>query len=118
LPGLRGGRAWALSNDLPNQISNFGGEHASWGPLLTTNYGFDTRIHNFASTSAANPCGYPPTLNSPNAAAGSCRPPRSTAVRAQHAVQQGCSPGYRRRQIALRADRRKVRCALAPTRLP
>ena len=47
----------ALSNDLPNQISNFGGEQAAWGPLLTTNYGFDTRIHNFASTPAANPCG-------------------------------------------------------------
>jgi len=55
--GLRGGCAWALSNDLPNQISNFGGEQAAWGPLLTTNYGFDTRIHNFASTPAANPCG-------------------------------------------------------------
>jgi len=57
VPGLRGGCAWALSNDLPNQISNFGGEKAAWGPLLTVNYGFDTRIHNFASTPAANPCG-------------------------------------------------------------
>ena len=66
-PALRGGpdglihslidSAWALSNDLPNQISNFGGEQAAWGPLLITNYGFDTRIHNFASTPAANPCG-------------------------------------------------------------
>ena len=50
--GLRGGCAWALSNDLPNQISNFGGEQAAWGPLLTTNYGFDTRIHNFARARA------------------------------------------------------------------
>jgi hypothetical protein len=57
VPGFRGGCAWALSNDLPNQISNFGGEQAAWGPLLVTNYGFDTRIHNFASTPAANPCG-------------------------------------------------------------
>ena len=57
VPGLRGDCAWALSNDLPNQITNFGGEQAAWGPQLVTNYSFDTRIHNFASTPAANPCG-------------------------------------------------------------
>ena len=56
VPGLRGSCAWALSNDLPNQITNFGGEQAAWGSLLVTGYGFDTRIHNFASTPAANPC--------------------------------------------------------------
>jgi len=57
VPSLRGGCAWALSNDLPNQITNFGGEQAAWGPLLLVNYGFDKRFHNFASKPAANPCG-------------------------------------------------------------
>jgi hypothetical protein len=57
VPGFRGRCAWALSNDLPNQITNFGGEKKAWGPLLLTNYGFDKRIHNFASRPAANPCG-------------------------------------------------------------
>jgi hypothetical protein len=47
--------AWGLTNDMPNQISNFGGEQAGWGPLETTNYGFDVRIHNFART-IPNPC--------------------------------------------------------------
>src|SRR5215467_3302206 len=42
---------------------------------------------------------------------------RRTAVRAQHAAQQGCSPGYRQQQIAPRAGRREV--LLAPhQRLP
>jgi hypothetical protein len=49
--------AWALSNDLPNQISNFGGMRQAWGPLELTNYGFDKRYHNFARTlSGGNPC--------------------------------------------------------------
>lgn len=48
--------AWALSNNLPNQISNFGGEQAGWGPLELTNYGFDKRYHNFARTLNNNPC--------------------------------------------------------------
>jgi len=56
VPSLRGGCAWALSNDLPNQITNFGGEQAAWGSLLLTDYGFDKRFHNFASQPAANPC--------------------------------------------------------------
>jgi hypothetical protein len=47
--------AWAPSNDLPNQLSNFGGEQAAWGPLELTDYGFDKRIHNFART-IVNPC--------------------------------------------------------------
>jgi len=47
--------AWAMSNDLPNQISNFGGEQAAWGPLELTDYGFDKRYHNFANQ-IANPC--------------------------------------------------------------
>jgi len=54
--GLRGGCAWALSDDLPNQITNFGGEQAAFGSILLTDYGFDKRFHNFASTPAANPC--------------------------------------------------------------
>jgi hypothetical protein len=46
---------WAMSNDLPNQISNFGGEVAAWGPLELTDYGFDMRYHNFARQ-ITNPC--------------------------------------------------------------
>jgi len=47
--------AWTISDDLPNQINNFGGEQAAWGPLELTNYGFDLRYHNFAN-GLANPC--------------------------------------------------------------
>jgi hypothetical protein len=47
--------AWALTNDIPGQISNFGGEQAAWGPLELTNYGFDLRYHNFAHV-IGNPC--------------------------------------------------------------
>jgi hypothetical protein len=47
--------AWAISNDLPNQLRNFGGEKAAWGPLELTNYGFDKRYHNFARQ-ITNPC--------------------------------------------------------------
>jgi hypothetical protein len=51
-----GGRcAWGLTNDMPNQISNFGGEQAGWGPIELTDYGFDKRFHNFAR-SIINPC--------------------------------------------------------------
>jgi hypothetical protein len=55
LANAGGGCAWAMSNDLPNQISNFGGEQAAWGPLELTDYGFDQRYHNFANT-ISNPC--------------------------------------------------------------
>jgi hypothetical protein len=56
LANIGGGKcAWAASNDLPNQISNFGGEQAAWGPLELTDYGFDLRYHNFANT-ISNPC--------------------------------------------------------------
>jgi hypothetical protein len=48
--------AWGLTNDMPGQLDNFGGERAAWGPLETTDYGFDTRIHNFARTLPGNPC--------------------------------------------------------------
>ena len=49
--------AWALSNNLPNQISNFGGMRQGWGPLELTDYGFDQRYHNFARTlTGGNPC--------------------------------------------------------------
>jgi hypothetical protein len=47
--------AWALTDDIRGQISNFGGERAAWGPLERTDYGFDTRIHNYART-ILNPC--------------------------------------------------------------
>jgi len=47
--------AWGLTNDMPNQISNFGGEQAAWGPLELTNYGFDLRFHNFSHV-ITNPC--------------------------------------------------------------
>jgi hypothetical protein len=47
--------AWGLTNDMPNQLNNFGGEQAAWGPLEVTNYGFDTRIHNYARK-LPNPC--------------------------------------------------------------
>jgi hypothetical protein len=57
VPSIGGnGCAWALSNDVPNQISNFGGEQAAWEPLQLTNYGFDKRYHNFARTLGGNPC--------------------------------------------------------------
>jgi len=36
--------AWALTIDIPGQLSNFGGEQAAWGPLELTNYGFDLDI--------------------------------------------------------------------------
>jgi hypothetical protein len=54
LPGS-GACSWALTNDMPNQISNFGGEVAAWGPLELTNYGFDKRFHNYARR-IDNPC--------------------------------------------------------------
>ena len=48
--------AWALTDDgVPGTLDNFGGEQAAWGPLETTDYGFDVRIHNFART-IDNPC--------------------------------------------------------------
>jgi hypothetical protein len=47
--------AWTLSNNLPNQLRNFGGEQTAWGPLELTNYGFDKRYHNFARL-ITNPC--------------------------------------------------------------
>ena len=55
-PAVMGGRcSWGLTNDIPGQISNFGGEAAAWGPLKKTDYGFDVRIHNYARA-IANPC--------------------------------------------------------------
>ena len=56
-PSSLGSCSWALTDDgVHNQISNFGGEQAGWGPLEVTNYGFDIRIHNFARTLPRNPC--------------------------------------------------------------
>ena len=56
-PPSGGSCAWALTNDVPpdQTISNFGGEQAAWGPLETTDYGFDVRIHNYAQE-ITNPC--------------------------------------------------------------
>jgi hypothetical protein len=50
------GCAWSLSDDIPGQISNFGGERASYGPLYFVNYGFTTRTNNFNSGPFQNPC--------------------------------------------------------------
>ncbi len=55
-PSSLGRCSWALTDDgVPNQLSNFGGEVAGWGPLELTNYGFDKRYHNYART-IINPC--------------------------------------------------------------
>jgi len=55
-PPSGGNCAWALTDDgVPGTLDNFGGEQAGWGPLETTDYGFDVRIHNFART-IPNPC--------------------------------------------------------------
>jgi hypothetical protein len=49
--------AWTLSNDLPGQLSNFGGEQAAWGPVETTDYGAGfVAVSNFASPVLDNPC--------------------------------------------------------------
>jgi hypothetical protein len=52
---MRASCAWGLTNDMPNQITNFGGEQAGWGPLELTDYGFDKRYHNYGRT-IPNPC--------------------------------------------------------------
>jgi hypothetical protein len=52
----RGGCAWALSDNVPNQISNFGGEEAEFGPLELTNYGAFSRYNNFSSSLLPNTC--------------------------------------------------------------
>jgi hypothetical protein len=55
-PPSGAGCAWALTNDgVPGTLSNFGGEQAAWGPLELTDYGFDSRYHNFAHQ-INNPC--------------------------------------------------------------
>jgi hypothetical protein len=52
-----GACAWTLSNDLPGQISNFGGEQAAWGPLERTDYGGGfVAFENNASEVIDNPC--------------------------------------------------------------
>jgi hypothetical protein len=49
--------AWTLSNDLPGQLSNFGGEQAAWGELELTDGGAGFIAYlNFASEVMANPC--------------------------------------------------------------
>ena len=52
-----GGCAWALSNDIPGQLNNFGGLQAAWGPLESTDFGggFVASFNN-ASEVIANPC--------------------------------------------------------------
>jgi len=52
-----GSCAWTLSNDLPGQLSNFGGEQAAWGPIESTDYGAGfVAVLNFASSVLDNPC--------------------------------------------------------------
>jgi hypothetical protein len=52
-----GGCAWTLSNDIPGQLSNFGGEQAAWGPLeLTDSGGGFLAYFNNASEVMDNPC--------------------------------------------------------------
>ena len=52
-----GGCAWTLSDDLPRQLSNFGGERAAWGPIEFTDFGLGfVAVDNFASAVQANPC--------------------------------------------------------------
>jgi hypothetical protein len=49
--------AWTLSDDLPGQLSNFGGEQAAWGPVELTDYGGGlVVVANFASSVRNNPC--------------------------------------------------------------
>ncbi|MCW2762911.1 MAG: hypothetical protein JWR85_3112 [Marmoricola sp.] len=50
--------AWTLSDDLPRQISNFGGSSkAAFGPALFTDYGAGfVAVSNFASAVRRNPC--------------------------------------------------------------
>ena len=51
------GCAWTLSNDLPGQLSNFGGPQAAWGPVLSLDYGGGFQaVNNFASAVLPNPC--------------------------------------------------------------
>jgi len=52
------GCAYALSNDLPNQISNFGGMTKAWGHLEFTNYGAvsGVKTDNFATRVMRNTC--------------------------------------------------------------
>jgi len=52
-----GGCAWALSNDIPGQLNDFGGLQAAWGPLESTDFGggFVASFNN-ASEVIANPC--------------------------------------------------------------
>ncbi len=52
-----GSCAWTLSDDLPGMLSNFGGEQAAWGPVLSTDYGGGlAAVGNFASSVLNNPC--------------------------------------------------------------
>jgi hypothetical protein len=52
-----GACAWTLSNDIPGQISNFGGEAAAWGPLERTDYGGGfIAFENNAGNVLDNPC--------------------------------------------------------------
>jgi hypothetical protein len=49
--------AWTLSNDIPGQLSNFGGEQAAWGSLELIDYGAGFLAYlNYASGSLSNPC--------------------------------------------------------------
>jgi hypothetical protein len=58
IPGPGGtGCAWTIGDDLPNQLSNFGGERRAWGHLLLTDGGGGFIAYlNFATEPIANPC--------------------------------------------------------------
>jgi hypothetical protein len=52
-----GGCRWAISDNLPNQIRNFGGMRKAWGKLLFTNYGAGyIKTNNFSTKVMNNPC--------------------------------------------------------------
>ena len=51
-----GSCAWAISDDLPKTINDFGGEQAEFGPLLRLDYGFVVRYNDFASGRISNSC--------------------------------------------------------------
>jgi len=50
------GCRYTISDDLPNQISNYGGEVSSYGGLEMTSYGFASRFNNYSSGPQSNSC--------------------------------------------------------------
>jgi hypothetical protein len=50
------GCSWVLSDNVPDQTNNFGGEVAEFGPLYFVNYGAFGRYNNYNSGPLPNPC--------------------------------------------------------------